>query len=697
MNLVPRWRIVAGAVSGILVLALVALPVKAGMRVQSISGHVQSGSTPIKGSAVMLYVAGDDYGAGDTALGSASTDASGAFSISFSCPTGNPMTYVVAIGGDSGLGANSAIGLITVLNRCNAVRDGTTVTVNERTTMAAEWTLAQFSDITGQVIGAPMSNAAGIGNAARQANTDLVDTGTGNPAAFLPTVAQCGGSPTPVNCDGLERINTIANILAACVNSSGPLSYECSSLFENTGTLTGGTTLQAAHVMATNPTANVSALFALQPSLSPYAPTLTSAPTDWTLALNFAPAGAQFAFASLLAVDGLGNVWVTNDLGGAGCASGSAPCGSVSELTAASGYTTGLNFAPAGAAFNSPTTPVVDLAGNVWVSNFSGGAGCATDTAPCGSVSELTAASGYATGLNLAPASAQFDYVDSLAIDTAGNIWTINEGGGSGCASGVPPCGSVSELTASSGYTTGTNFAPQGAMFNFPLTLAVDSAGNVWVPNFIGDSVSELTASNNYSTGLNFSPVGAMFTGLVLSALDNAGNLWATNLFGGSGCDRSTLLSAPPCGSVSELTAISGYNDGLNFGSVDARIDVPRGIALDSAGNVWVANGSGGTGCTNSYARSNTPCGSLSELTVADDYATGLNFTPSGTGFDRPVGLAVDGAGDVWVTNRSGGAGCSASPLAAPCGSISEFIGLAKPVLTPTQACLQKGQNVCLP
>ena len=46
--------------------------------------------------------------------------------------------------------------------------------------------------------------------------------------------------------------------------------------------------------------------------------------------------------------------------------------------------------------------------------------------------------------------------------------------------------------------------------------------------------------------------------------------------------------------------------------------------------------------------------------------------------------VALDSAGNAWVTNQPG-------------KSVSALIGVAAPVLTPMQACLQKGENVCLP
>src|SRR5262249_19621484 len=147
----------------------------------------------------------------------------------------------------------------------------------------------------------------------------------------------------------------------------------------------------------------------------------------------------------------------------------------------------------------------VDAADNVWVVNpsgpsGSGGGGCLGRA--CGSVSELTASSGYSTGLNFAPVGAAFFFSDFLAFDATGNVWVSNSEGPAGNEECDFGCGSLSELLAAGGYSTGLNFSAAITGFEFPGPLTVDSASNVWVANLRG--VSELFASDAYATGQNF-------------------------------------------------------------------------------------------------------------------------------------------------------------------------------------------------
>jgi hypothetical protein len=592
---------------------------------------VSGSALPISGSTVTLYAAGTTgYGAGASVIGRTTTAANGTYAVSYTCPAANPETYIIASGGNAGAGVNSAISLMAALGPCNSLSTSTTVTINELTTAASAWALAQFFDASGHTIGAPATNAIGLQNAyIGFANLADVNASTfavsGNPSSFLPTGAACNLAAL-ANCDGLERLDTLANILAGCVESSGSSSSACAQLLcAGTPGLTFGSscsgtpaptdTMGAARLIVTNPANNVSALYGLAAASTPFSPPLTAAPDGWEMALNFVPAAAAFNSPLSIAVDSSGNVFVVN-IGGE----------SVSELTAASGYATGLNFAPAGAAFDTPYSIALDGSANVFVANFS---------SP-GSVSELTATSGYRTGLSFDPAGAAFGNPTSIALDGSGNVFVANTSD------------SVSELTAASGYATGLNFDPAGAAFDYSYALALDQSANVFVANLDG-GVSELTAASGYATGLSFAPSGAAFVNPTSIALDGSANVFVTNQ--GSG--------------VSELTAASSYGTGLNFVPAGAAFNEPNSIALDGSGNIFAANDYGGIGET----------GSVSELTAASGYRTGFNFVAAGAALSFPGSIALDGSGNVFVANEFG-------------NSVSEILGLAEPVVTPLQSAL---------
>jgi predicted outer membrane repeat protein len=522
------------------------------------TGIVTGGTTGISGSTVTLYAAGGSgYGSGATSLGTTTSAGDGSFTMTFSVPVGNPQTYITATGGDAGQGPNSAIGLMAALGPFNGLSEATTVTINELTTAAAEWSLTQFLDPTGRILGVPAANPLALPNAyigfANLADINPTNLSvSGNPSTFLPSGASCFPGPDP-NCDALARLNTLSNVLAGCVESD-PSSTACAQLLcdATPGDSYGSScttpvpsitdTLGAAYSIVANPNNNVGALVALasvgSPPFSPYYGFL---PDAWEMALNFnnnnSP-GAAFFFPYSLALDASGNVFVANE-----------GAESVSELTTASNYyANDFSFAPANAIFNDPWSIAVDRSGNVFVTNFGNY-----------SVSELTAASSYLSGSNFNNSNtgnpgASFSEPVAIALDASGNVFVANESGNT-----------VSELLEPN-YTTGLNFNntnSPGAAFANPVSLALDESGNVFAAN-LGSSVTELTAPD-YTTSLNFNDIntpGAAFAVTPSLALDASSNIFVAD-------------AAYMDDGVSELTAANDYGTGYNFDPPSAAIDNP--------------------------------------------------------------------------------------------------------------------------
>jgi streptogramin lyase len=613
---------------------------------------------------VALETAGTAYGTGGTDLDTTTTDGSGNFTITYVPPSPAKLLYVIVRGGNAGAGINSAIALIGVVGLSNAAPGS--VTINELTTVAGEWALAQFIDASGSIIGAPATNATGLANAAEQAQVNLADVSTGLPAAFWTTydanegtctLVECGvrepskavgnllaadgappGPPSsscivlpsvvpPVNCDGLERMDTIANILAACVASSGPSSSACTTLLSDTGSTT---TAEAAEYMATNLTLSVADLYALQGGSPPFTSVLTSAPDGWELALNFTPSGANLSVPYSLAIDATGNVWIAD------------AAGRVIELTSSGALVN--SYDPSGANFHSPEGIAIDDGGNVWIAN--------TGTTVNASVTELTSSGALAGNYNNTNTSgADFSDPISVAIDASGNAWVANLG---------PSIGSITGLT-SAGALVG-NYNPSGSNINEPLGLAIDASGNVWAASSNSGYTTKLTsggalAGSTNDAGSILSPAGI--------AIDASGNAWVADQTGGQDSVGALDWVAANVGAatVNDNSSLSGsYFDG------------PYGLVIDSSGNIWVTNSFG-----NSITEL-TPTNASGSVSVAGSYA------PPGANFNTPYSVAIDASGNVWAAN-SGSA------------SVAEIIGAAGPVLTPQVACLTQATPaaVCLP
>ncbi|HEY2861731.1 MAG TPA: hypothetical protein VGJ21_25245, partial [Terracidiphilus sp.] len=279
-----------------------------------IKGSVHGGQQPIAGSHVYLFAANTtgygnasvsklQAGAGTTLDSSrgatngdyyVTTNANGNFTISgdYSC-TPDTQVYVYALGGDPGAGGtNLHAGLMAALGNCPVA--GTFagsisfINVNEVTTVATAYAIAGFATDATHVSSSGTALAqTGIQNAFANA-ANLADLGSGTAVATTP-----GGNGTAPQ----SEINTLGNILAACINSDGGVTgptnpTACYTLF--TSALSGGTTgtqptdtATAAINIAHNPGANVATLFGLPTAQAPFAPVLSSAPNDWTVGIQF--------------------------------------------------------------------------------------------------------------------------------------------------------------------------------------------------------------------------------------------------------------------------------------------------------------------------------------------------------------------------------------------------------------------------
>ena len=122
----------------------------------------------------------------------------GGFNITgdYTCPSASSLVYIVASGGNPGLGGtvnNTASVLVAALGACGNLNNNTFININELTTAAAAFALGQFFTPTfgsssADTIGAPSTNLIGITNAFATAR-NLVSIATGTAAPTTPPPA----------------------------------------------------------------------------------------------------------------------------------------------------------------------------------------------------------------------------------------------------------------------------------------------------------------------------------------------------------------------------------------------------------------------------------------------------------------------------------------------------------------------------
>lgn len=543
----------------------------------ALHGAVYGGLQPVQFARVQLFAMGTSgYGSASTSLlrTPVMTNGDGNFGLTgdYTCPSASSQVYLLVTGGNPGLAQgtnNQALALMEHLGSCGDLGPSTLTIVNELTTIAAVYTLQSFM-ADGTHIGTSVSNQQGLLNAGltKAALVGLAGATPGPTAAAIATI------PTVL-------LNTLGDVLSSCINTDGNLSAgtACGRLFA-AATVPGGVgptdTVQALLNIARYPGRNVAAMYNLITANGPYQPTLTGAPADWTIGINYTSPALRVP--QDLAVDSRGVVWALSTPGTAATGSSTVATLTVGGLGVVAPQTFAnyaaialdtsdspwvvdsvhndvveLNTAGTRAAgpftgggIRGPGAIAFDPAGNVWVANNS-----ATVSELNASGGAVSPGAGYATGGASGPVA--------LAIDAGGQVWTADSAGNS-----------VSKLSNAGVLAVGAPYTGSG--LNGPFSIAIDAGGNAEVANRTGSTVTVLAGTGTPPAGTNYG--GAGVSSPLALAVDGQNGAWVVNAGTGS-------LSALGAGGVAK----SGP---LGYGS--AFLMNPYRLAIDASGNVWVAN-----------------------------------------------------------------------------------------------------------
>jgi DNA-binding beta-propeller fold protein YncE len=418
----------------------------------SLQGQAFGGQQPVTGMTLQLYDASTSgYGSSATGVLATplpTTDSNGNFHFHLpACTNGSDQMYLVGTGGDPVAGnasnggstsANANLALMVALGNCSGLGSLPGLHMNELTTVAAVWALAPFMSGNTQAyqnIGTSSTNILGL-QLAFQAAQQVASISTGTLPGTLPS-----GATVQTN-----EVNTVADVLEACINSKGGVegdSSPCGNLFAAAPSTSGSNyptdTITAAMNIAQNPARNVATLDQGISNTSTFNPVVAS-PTAFTIAIQYSGGGLNAPTA--VATDQSGNVWVTNS--GASTVSLFANSGGVASSFPSSGAT--LAGTPGGIA--------IDLTGNAWITIP--GSNSVVEMNSSGIVTKTVSDSGI--GLN---------DPTSIAIDGGGNIWVVNSAGGANSVSAFDSTG-----------TKLTNSPFTGGGINSPVAIAINGNAN---------------------------------------------------------------------------------------------------------------------------------------------------------------------------------------------------------------------------
>ena len=293
-----------------------------------------------------------------------------------------------------------------------------------------------------------------------------------------------------------------------------------------------------------------------------------------------------------------------------------------------------------GATFDDPVGVAADAAGNIYVGDFDNHK--IRRVSPFGEVSTF-AGSGTQGSNDGTGTAASFLGPTGVAVDGDDNVYVADYGNHT--IRKISPAGEVTTFAGSGspGSADGTGTA---ASFDLPHGVAVDTDGNVYVADFGNHTIRKITPAGEVTTFAGSgSPGSSDGTGTAAEfdspravALDTDGNIYVADAL------NHAIRKITPSG---EVTTFAG--DGM-IGSDDgpgtvASFNFPSAVAVDADGNVYV------TDTNNHSIRKITPSGEVTTLA-----GNGTDGAQDGTGatatFSSPFGVMVDATGNLYIADR---------------------------------------------
>jgi len=240
---------------------------------------------------------------------------------------------------------------------------------------------------------------------------------------------------------------------------------------------------------------------------------------------------------------------------------------------------------------------------------------------------------------------------EGVAVDAVGNLYIADMGHAR--VRMVSPSGVITTVAGGGQYgSLGDGGPATSASLTYPVGVAVDAAGNLYIAESVGNRIRKVspggiitTVAGNGTQGFSgddgpatsaslYSPAGV--------AVDAAGNVYIADTY------NTRIRKVSPDGIITTAAGRGGYkfagDDGL---ATNASLNQPWGVAVDAADNLYISD------WNNHRIRMVSPSGIIT--TVAGNGASGF-AGDDGPAIDAslyPEGVAVDAAGNLYIADTS--------------------------------------------
>ena len=294
----------------------------------------------------------------------------------------------------------------------------------------------------------------------------------------------------------------------------------------------------------------------------------------------------------------------------------------------------------ASAEFSSPEAVAIDASGNIYIADTNNNRIRKVDTS-----GNLTTYAGNGTagylGDAAAATAAELNKPSGLVIDSSGNLYIADSA--NHVIRMVNSAGTITTYAGNNiaGYQ-GDNGVATGAELNTPTSVALDTLGNLYIADSKNGLIRKVTSTGTISTLLGSGATNGRLSNPISVAVDASNNFYIA--------DNGNKRILKYAGGI--LTTLAGDGNpgfsGDNGPSTAAELNNPAGVAVDSSGNLYIAD------CNNSRVRVITPAGIIT--TIAGNgffnyYGDGGPATSAALNFPR--GVTVDSKGNIYVSDSN--------------------------------------------
>jgi len=246
--------------------------------------------------------------------------------------------------------------------------------------------------------------------------------------------------------------------------------------------------------------------------------------------------------------------------------------------------------------------------------------------------------------------SASLNFPVGVAVDAARNLYIADFGNHR--IRKVSPSGTISTVAGNGVYKFGGDGGPAvSASLNWPVKVAVDAAGNLYIADIYNNRIRRVSPSGTISTVAGggtwaFSGDGGPATSASLAlpvdvAADAAGNLYIADM------NNNRVRKVSPGGIITTVAGNAAQRYSGDGGpATSASLFLPHGVAVDSSGNLYIADQ------YNNRIRKVSAGGIIT--TVAGNGAkafSGDGGPAANASLAAPVGVAVDGSGNLYIAD----------------------------------------------